>query len=41
MTKVQNKSEFGQLGLDVGWFGRWSRLGWGLLILVPTALTLI
>lgn len=37
----QVKSKYGQLGLDVGRFGRWSRLGWGLLILVPTALALV
>ena len=34
---VTEKSKYGTLGLDVGLFGRWSRLIWGLLILVPTA----
>ncbi len=28
-------STCGVLGLDAGWFGRWSRLAWGLLILFP------
>jgi len=27
--------KFGKLGLDVGWFGRWSRLIWGIVILAP------
>ena len=27
------RSRYGTLGLNVGWFGRWSRLGWGLFIL--------
>ena len=31
-------SRYGVLGLDVGRFGRWSRLFWGLLILLPLAL---
>lgn len=42
MSEMQApRSRYGTLGLDVGWFGRWSRLVWGLLILVPTALALI
>ncbi len=28
-------SRFGTVGLDVGTVGRWSRLGWGVLILAP------
>ena len=28
-------SRFGTVGLDVGPFGRWIRLGWGVLILAP------
>lgn len=31
------KSGFGKLGLDVGVFGRWSRLLWGVAILLPLA----
>lgn len=34
-------SRYGTLGLDVGRFGRWSRLLWGLVILGPTAVALI
>lgn len=37
----EKPSIYGTLGLDVGIVGRWSRLGLGLLILVPTALALI
>ena len=28
---------FGKLGLDVGVFGRWSRLLWGVAIILPLA----
>ena len=35
MTEQASRSRFGTLGLDVGVVGRWSRLVWGLLILVP------
>ena len=28
-------AKYGTVGLDVGRFGRWSRLAWGLLILAP------
>ena len=28
-------ANFGRVGLDVGFFGRWSRLGFGVLILLP------
>ena len=35
MTQQASRSRFGTLGLDVGIVGRWSRLIWGLLILVP------
>jgi len=31
-------AKYGTVGLDVGWFGRWSRLAWGLLILVPVVI---
>ena len=31
------KSGFGKLGLNVGTFGRWSRLLWGVAILLPLA----
>lgn len=41
MTSKEQQSTYGVLGLDVGWFGRWSRLAWGLLILVPTAFALL
>ena len=30
-------SQFEKIGLDVGFVGRWSRLVWGVLILVPVA----
>lgn len=35
MTEQASRSRFGTLGLDVGVFGRWSRLAWGLLLLTP------
>ncbi len=35
MTEHVGRSGFGTLGLDVGVFGRWSRLAWGLLLLAP------
>ncbi len=35
MAQQVSRSRFGTLGLDVGVVGRWSRLLWGLLILVP------
>ncbi len=35
MAHDERPSGFGTLGLDVGVVGRWSRLAWGLLILVP------
>ncbi len=35
MTERASRSRFGTLGLDVGVVGRWSRLVWGLLILIP------
>lgn len=41
MTIKEQPSNYGVLGLDVGWFGRWSRLLWGLFILVPIAFSLI
>ena len=31
-------SQFEKIGLDVGFVGRWSRLVWGVLILVPVAI---
>lgn len=34
------RTEYGTLGLDVGVVGRWSRLIWGLLILVPISIAL-
>ncbi len=37
MTQHAKRSGFGTLGLDVGVVGRWSRLLWGLLLLVPVA----
>ncbi len=36
-----SKSRYGTLGLDVGWFGRWSRLVWGLFFLAPIVIALI
>ena len=41
MTEHASRSRFSTLGLDVGVVGRWSRLVWGLLILIPivTAVT--
>ena len=38
---VTEKSKYGTLGLDVGFIGRWSRLIWGLLILIPTAINIV
>jgi hypothetical protein len=38
---VTKKSKYGTLGLDVGFIRRWSRLIWGLLILVPTATNIL
>lgn len=35
MTEQESRSRFGTLGLDVGVFGRWSRLVWGLMLLAP------
>lgn len=40
-TGIQSKSKYGTLGLDVGTFGRWSRLVWGLLILTPITIDLL
>ena len=34
-TTKSGTGRFGKLGLDVGLFGRWSRLLWGVTILVP------
>ena len=34
---VSGVRKFGRLGLDVGVFGRWSRLLWGVAILLPLA----
>ena len=36
-TKNAGTGKFGKLGLDVGLFGRWSRLLWGAAILLPLA----
>lgn len=36
-----SRSRFGTLGLDVGIVGRWSRLLWGILILMPITASLI
>ncbi len=36
-TRKSGTSKFGKLGLDVGLFGRWSRLLWGIAILLPLA----
>lgn len=36
-SDVHEATGFGRLGLDVGAFGRWARLGWGILILTPLA----
>ena len=38
---VTKQSKFGTLGVDVGFINRWSRLFWGLLILVPTATNIL
>lgn len=35
MSDPTEKSRYGRLGVDVGLFGRWSRLFWGILILAP------
>ena len=35
MSDPAPKSRYGRLGVDVGLFGRWSRLFWGILILAP------
>ena len=34
-TRKSGTGRFGKLGLDVGLFGRWSRLLWGVAILLP------
>ena len=34
-TRKSGTGRFGKLGLDVGVFGRWSRLLWGVAILLP------
>ena len=36
-TAKTGTGKFGKLGLDVGLFGRWSRLLWGVAILLPVA----
>ncbi len=36
-TAKSGSGSFGKLGLDVGIFGRWSRLLWGAAILLPLA----
>ncbi len=36
-TTKTGTGKFGKLGLDVGLFGRWSRLLWGVTILLPLA----
>ena len=41
MTEQASRSRFGTLGLDVGVFGRWSRLVWGLLLLTPIVFAVI
>lgn len=41
MAESQEKSRYGTLGIDVGSFGRWSRLLWGILILVPLAMSIL
>lgn len=41
MTEQESRSRFGTLGLDVGVFGRWSRLVWGLLLLAPIVFAVI
>ena len=33
----KERGKFGRLGVDVGLFGRWSRLLWGIAILIPLA----
>ena len=37
-TRKSAAHKFGKLGLDVGMFGRWSRLLWGIAILLPLAI---
>ena len=39
-TAKTGTGKFGKLGLDVGLFGRWSRLLWGVAILLPVAVVL-
>ncbi len=41
MTEQAGSSAFGTLGLDVGVFARWSRLVWGLLLLIPIVYAVI
>ncbi len=41
MTEQASRSRFGTLGLDVGVFGRWSRLAWGVLLLIPIAYAVV
>ncbi len=41
MTEQESRSRFGTLGLDVGVFGRWSRLVWGLMLLTPIVFAVI
>ena len=41
MTEQESRSRFGTLGLDVGVFGRWSRLVWGLMLLAPIVFAVI
>ena len=36
-TKKSGTGKFGKVGLDVGLFGRWSRLLWGVALLLPLA----
>ncbi len=40
-TAKSQDSRYGTLGVDVGAFGRWSRLIWGLLLLLPLTLSVI
>lgn len=40
-NKQEKRSRYGTLGLDVGIVGRWSRLGWGILILLPITVNVI
>lgn len=41
MTEQESRSRFGTLGLDVGVFGRWSRLVLGLMLLAPIVFAVI